>query len=92
MGKVLRSCGAFFIRREWGDDILYKALMEEYIATLLSQGSKLHENVCDLRFAERDFSVNLECFVEGTRSRLGTFSDLIVSPINPETNRKVIDT
>lgn len=53
VGTLLRGCGAFFIRREWGDDLLYKTVVEEYIATLLAGG------------------YNLECFVEGTRSRLG---------------------
>jgi glycerol-3-phosphate O-acyltransferase len=53
IGTLLRGSGAFFIRREWGDDLLYKSIVEEYIATLLAGG------------------YNLECFVEGTRSRLG---------------------
>ncbi|KAI8643609.1 hypothetical protein BD408DRAFT_414566 [Parasitella parasitica] len=53
VGKILKSCGAIFIRREWGNDELYKTVLEEYMATLLSQG------------------MNFECFVEGTRSRLG---------------------
>ncbi|CAO3594415.1 unnamed protein product [Absidia cylindrospora] len=53
VGNILRNAGAFFIRREWGDDLLYKTIMEEYLATLLSEG------------------MNIECFVEGTRSRLG---------------------
>ncbi|KAI8371392.1 uncharacterized protein BYT42DRAFT_622292 [Radiomyces spectabilis] len=53
VGKILKGCGAFYIRREWGDDVLYKTILEEYVATLLSQG------------------MNFECFVEGTRSRLG---------------------
>ncbi|KAI7862007.1 putative acyltransferase [Spinellus fusiger] len=53
VGGLLKRCGAFFIRREWGDDVLYKTVLEEYIAVLLSRG------------------MNIECFVEGTRSRLG---------------------
>jgi glycerol-3-phosphate O-acyltransferase len=53
VGTLLRGSGAFFIRREWGDDLLYKTIVEEYIAILLAGG------------------YNLECFVEGTRSRLG---------------------
>ncbi|KAI8979677.1 hypothetical protein BDF20DRAFT_906184 [Mycotypha africana] len=50
---LLKGCGAFYIRREWGNDILYKGILEEYITTLLSGG------------------YNIECFIEGTRSRLG---------------------
>ncbi|KAI8331761.1 putative acyltransferase [Chlamydoabsidia padenii] len=53
VGPILQNAGAFFIRREWGDDLLYKTVMEEYLGTLLSEG------------------MNIECFVEGTRSRLG---------------------
>ncbi|KAG2190899.1 hypothetical protein INT46_006352 [Mucor plumbeus] len=53
VGKLLKSSGAIFIRREWGNDELYKTVLEEYMATLLAQG------------------MNFECFVEGTRSRLG---------------------
>lgn len=53
VGKLLKSSGAIFIRREWGGDELYKTILEEYMVTLLSKG------------------FNFECFVEGTRSRLG---------------------
>ncbi|OBZ87843.1 Dihydroxyacetone phosphate acyltransferase [Choanephora cucurbitarum] len=53
VGKLLKSAGAVYIRREWGDDELYKTVLDEYMATLLSEG------------------INFECFVEGTRSRLG---------------------
>ncbi|RCH90268.1 hypothetical protein CU098_003351 [Rhizopus stolonifer] len=53
VGKLLKSSGAVYIRREWGNDELYKTILEEYMATLLSEG------------------MNFECFVEGTRSRLG---------------------
>lgn len=40
VGKLLKSCGAVFIRREWSGDDLYKTILEEYMATLLAQGSK----------------------------------------------------
>ncbi|ORX51323.1 acyltransferase-domain-containing protein, partial [Hesseltinella vesiculosa] len=53
VGTVLKNAGAFYIRREWGDDLLYKTILEEYTVKLLSEG------------------MNFECFVEGTRSRLG---------------------
>ncbi|KAI9278119.1 hypothetical protein BY458DRAFT_538806 [Sporodiniella umbellata] len=53
VGKLLKSCGAVYIRREWGNDELYKTILEEYMVTLLTAG------------------MNFECFVEGTRSRLG---------------------
>ncbi|GAA5814739.1 hypothetical protein MFLAVUS_008241 [Mucor flavus] len=53
LGKLLKSSGAIFIRREWGNDELYKTILEEYISTILAEG------------------MNFECFVEGTRSRLG---------------------
>ncbi|KAI9365062.1 hypothetical protein BD770DRAFT_433317 [Pilaira anomala] len=53
LGKILKSSGAVFIRREWGNDELYKTILDEYISTVLAEG------------------MNFECFVEGTRSRLG---------------------
>ncbi|KAG2210014.1 hypothetical protein INT47_003450 [Mucor saturninus] len=53
IGKILKSSGAVYIRREWGNDIMYKTILEEYVATILAEG------------------LNFECFVEGTRSRLG---------------------
>lgn len=40
IGKLLKSSGAVYIRREWGDDLLYKTILDEYMATLLSEGSK----------------------------------------------------
>lgn len=39
LGPFLKSCGAFFIKREWGGNGLYKTIMEEYITTLLLEGS-----------------------------------------------------
>ncbi|KAI8071456.1 hypothetical protein BC940DRAFT_294491 [Gongronella butleri] len=53
VGSVLKNAGAFYIRREWGGDTLYKTVLEEYTVKLLQEG------------------MNFECFVEGTRSRLG---------------------
>lgn len=53
VGSILRSGGAFFIRRSFQDDALYPVVIKEYISTLLEQGK------------------NLECFIEGTRSRTG---------------------
>jgi glycerol-3-phosphate O-acyltransferase len=40
VGKLLKNAGAVYIRREWGGDKLYKTILEEYIATLLAEGSK----------------------------------------------------
>ncbi|ORY94623.1 acyltransferase [Syncephalastrum racemosum] len=53
LGNVMKSSGALYIRRQWGDDTLYKTVLEEYITTLMLEG------------------MNLQCFVEGTRSRVG---------------------
>ncbi|KAI8150346.1 acyltransferase-domain-containing protein [Fennellomyces sp. T-0311] len=53
LGPILKSSGAVYIRREWGDDQLYKTVLEEYISQLFARG------------------INFQCFVEGTRSRLG---------------------
>ncbi|KAF9974420.1 hypothetical protein BGZ73_002188 [Actinomortierella ambigua] len=53
VGKMLRSAGAFFIRRSWGDDHLYTSIVNEYVQELLEGG------------------YNIECFIEGTRSRTG---------------------
>lgn len=38
VGKLLNSCGAFFIRRSFGDDMLYRAIFDEYVTSLLSHG------------------------------------------------------
>ena len=35
VGAILRYNGAFFIRRQWGEDKLYIAIMKEYIHVLL---------------------------------------------------------
>ncbi|KAF7729552.1 hypothetical protein EC973_004227 [Apophysomyces ossiformis] len=70
VGKVLRSCGAMFIRREWGDDTLYKTLMEEYIGVLLSEGRKLLTPKLGI------LKVVLDAFVNGR------FSDCYVVPIS----------
>ena len=41
VGWMLRHNGAFFIRREWGGDKLYIAIMKEYITFLLDKGHNL---------------------------------------------------
>eukprot|EP01135_Chromosphaera_perkinsii_P010764 Nk52_evm43s2209 gene=Nk52_evmTU43s2209 len=41
VGEILRWCGAFFIRREWGEDNLYKAIVTEYLEVLLKNGYNL---------------------------------------------------
>ncbi|KAI8909511.1 acyltransferase-domain-containing protein [Gorgonomyces haynaldii] len=41
IGMLLRGNGAFFIRRQWGDDKLYAAIMQEYIKHLLKKGYNL---------------------------------------------------
>ncbi|KAJ3032685.1 hypothetical protein HDV00_007205 [Rhizophlyctis rosea] len=41
IGPFLRHGGAFFIRRQWGDDVLYNTLMREYIELLLKRGHNI---------------------------------------------------
>ncbi|PKS05896.1 hypothetical protein jhhlp_007727 [Lomentospora prolificans] len=53
VGSFLQNAGAFWIRRSFGDDMLYTTLVQTYIDTLLQGG------------------YNLECFIEGGRSRTG---------------------
>jgi glycerol-3-phosphate O-acyltransferase len=53
VGSFLQNAGAMWIRRSFGDDQLYSALVQAYIDTLLQNGH------------------NLECFIEGGRSRTG---------------------
>ena len=53
VGAFLQHAGAMWIRRSFGDDALYSALVQAYMDTLLQNG------------------FNLECFVEGGRSRTG---------------------
>ncbi|ORY52918.1 putative acyltransferase [Rhizoclosmatium globosum] len=38
VGHLLKHCGGFFIRRQWGDDVLYNSIMREYIELLLRKG------------------------------------------------------
>jgi glycerol-3-phosphate O-acyltransferase len=38
MGMLFRGAGAFFIRRSFGDDELYKAVFREYLAFLIREG------------------------------------------------------
>lgn len=40
-GHLLRSAGAFFIKRKMEDNILYRSVFNEYIAAILSQGYNL---------------------------------------------------
>lgn len=42
LGPLLKAVGAVYIRREWGNDVMYKTVLEEYISVLLSRGSKCH--------------------------------------------------
>mmetsp|Transcript_117072 Transcript_117072/g.162763 ORF Transcript_117072/g.162763 Transcript_117072/m.162763 type:complete len:129 (-) Transcript_117072:573-959(-) len=51
ISHLLRASGAFFMRRTFKGDDLYKAIFTEYVTQLL-----------------RD-SINIEFFIEGTRSR-----------------------
>ncbi|CAK7563583.1 MAG: hypothetical protein SEPTF4163_001453 [Sporothrix epigloea] len=53
VGSFLQHAGAMYIRRSFGDDMLYTTLVQAYIDTLLQGG------------------YNLECFIEGGRSRTG---------------------
>jgi len=53
VGSFLQHAGAMYIRRSFGDDALYGALVQAYIDTLLQGG------------------YNMECFIEGGRSRTG---------------------
>lgn len=38
MGKLLRDCSAFFMRRSFADDKLYRTVFDEYVKKLVSQG------------------------------------------------------
>lgn len=53
VGSFLQHAGAMYIRRSFGDDMLYTTLVQSYIDTMLQGG------------------FNLECFIEGGRSRTG---------------------
>mmetsp|Transcript_19084 Transcript_19084/g.48825 ORF Transcript_19084/g.48825 Transcript_19084/m.48825 type:complete len:895 (-) Transcript_19084:1247-3931(-) len=37
VGWLFRGCGAFFIRRSFGDDMLYRDIVEEYVQSLLEK-------------------------------------------------------
>ncbi|KAK4236220.1 hypothetical protein C8A03DRAFT_17114 [Achaetomium macrosporum] len=53
VGSFLQHAGAMYIRRSFGDDQLYTAVVQTYIDVMLQGG------------------YNLECFIEGGRSRTG---------------------
>ncbi len=53
VGSFLQHAGAMYIRRSFGDDILYSTLVQAYVDALLQGG------------------FNMECFIEGGRSRTG---------------------
>jgi hypothetical protein len=53
VGSFLQHAGAMWIRRQFGEDVLYGTLVQAYIDTMLQGG------------------YNLECFIEGGRSRTG---------------------
>ena len=38
VGEMLRKSGAFFIRRRFGDDVLYWALISEYVKIAVMEG------------------------------------------------------
>ena len=38
VGSILKHCGAFYIKRSWGDDPIYLAIVKEYIQVLLEKG------------------------------------------------------
>ncbi|KAI8842555.1 hypothetical protein BC829DRAFT_364240 [Chytridium lagenaria] len=41
VGSMLKHSGAFFIRRQWGDDSMYTTIMREYIELLLTRGHNI---------------------------------------------------
>ena len=41
IGHILRMCGAFFIRRSFAGDLLYKAVFQEYAKQLLISGQSM---------------------------------------------------
>ncbi|KAJ3227899.1 hypothetical protein HK099_008309 [Clydaea vesicula] len=41
VGNILKKNGAFFIRRQWGNDAIYLALMKEYLELLLERGHNI---------------------------------------------------
>ncbi|KIW00424.1 uncharacterized protein PV09_07954 [Verruconis gallopava] len=53
LGPFLQNAGAMWIRRSFGDDQLYRTVVQAYMDTLLQGG------------------YNIECFIEGGRSRTG---------------------
>jgi glycerol-3-phosphate O-acyltransferase len=41
LGSIFRRCGAFFLRRAFGDDALYRAVFRAYVAELVRSGAAL---------------------------------------------------
>lgn len=67
IGDLLRSSGAFFIRREWGSDTIYGSIVREYMEV----------SYCPfylgrlIRQVLMERGHNIEAFIEGGRSRMG---------------------
>lgn len=88
---VFRMCGAFYIRRTFGSDVLYKEIFREYVTVLLEEGFDLEF------FIEGGRSRNgkigqarlglLGVAVDAVLS--GRVPDLIVAPISMQYDRVV---
>ena len=84
LGSLLRSNGAFFIRRAWGDDPLYNAIMKEYVEVLLQRGFNVEAFVEGTRsrtgkLLNPKFGI-LKILLDAVWS--GSVKDLVIVPVS----------
>eukprot|EP00842_Homolaphlyctis_polyrhiza_P000268 jgi/Hompol1/1241/HPOL_003109-RA len=84
VGWILRHNGAFFMRRQWGDDRLYGMIMKVYIETLLQRGHNIEAFIEGTRsrtgkLLQPKFGI-LKILMDAVRS--GRVQDLIVVPVS----------
>lgn len=77
VGSMLQKCGAFFIRRTFGEDELYPVVVRGEQSARWTVWTCL---TCAAEYIEQLLSTghNIECFIEGTRSRTGQLETMSV--------------
>ncbi|KDE03677.1 hypothetical protein MVLG_05866 [Microbotryum lychnidis-dioicae p1A1 Lamole] len=93
VGPMLQKCGAFYIRRSFGDDALYPVIIKEYIENLMENGMNMECFIEGSRSRTGKLLPPklgiLKYVVEGLLA--GRTSDVLICPISLQYD-KVIET